>query len=200
MLSKKEDVSDMVYLSFKIIAAIGIVIGIAGYVFSYDLMNTRYHVIQAELEQSAASFRYLMICFVAMCTTYIFGTLLTANGSLKQLNYMAAGGVVLNFALNYYYIQTEGAVGAAKASMITQVLTAVIQMILALWLLSLKINYKEILRIVLFIIGVILIAKNPLFQDWTSNILMFLMLSGVWVLISGMLQPKKVLEILKSRE
>ena len=133
MLSKKEEISSMVYLSFKIILAIGVLIGIGGYVFSYDLMNLRYEVIQGDLEKSAASFRYLMVCFVAMCTTYIFGTLLTANGSLKQLNYMAAFGVILNFILNYFLIKSEGAEGAAKASMITQGLTALAQIF---WLLK----------------------------------------------------------------
>jgi O-antigen/teichoic acid export membrane protein len=200
MISKKEEVSDMVYLSFKIILAIGILIGIGGYVFSYDLMNMRYEVIRVDLEKSAAAFRYLMVCFVAMCTTYIFGTLLTANGSLKQLNYMAAGGVVLNFVLNYYLIQSEGASGAAKASMITQGLTALAQIVLAVVILRLKIQWKELLRIVVFILGVAALSKAFNFDNWIYNIGLFLLCGGIWTLLSGMFQPKQALAILKTKE
>lgn len=199
MISKKEEISSIVYLSFKIIMAIGILIGIGGYVFSYDLMNLRYEVVRVDLEKSAAAFRYLMVCFVAMCSSYIFGTLLTANGSLKQLNYMAAGGVVLNLVLNYFLIQSEGAAGAAKASMITQGLTGVAQIALAVMILKLKIEWKELLRIVVFIIGVALLSKAFSFDNWIYNILLFLVCGGLWTLISGMFHPKQALTILKEK-
>ncbi len=200
MLAKKEDISGMVYLSFKIILAIGVLIGVGGYVFSYDLMNLRYEVIQGDLEKSAAAFRYLMVCFVAMCSTYIFGTLLTANGSLKQLNYMAAGGVVLNFILNFVLIKSEGAVGAAKASMVTQGLTALAQIFLAIKILKIKIEYKEILRMVMFIVGVAVLSKTFSFDNWIFNVMLFFISGGLWVLISGMVHPKQALAILKARE
>jgi len=200
MLSKNEDISAMVYLSFKIILAIGVLIGIGGYVFSYDLMNLRYEVIQEDLEKSAAAFRFLMVCFVAMCTTYIFGTLLTANGSLKQLNYMAAGGVILNFVLNYFLIKSEGAEGAAKASMITQGLTALAQIILAITILKIKIDFKELLRMAVFIVGVAALSKAFSFDNWIYNVVLFFACGGLWVLLSGMVQPKQALAILKQRE
>jgi hypothetical protein len=38
-----------------------------------------------------------MTGFVGISTTYIFGTLLTANGSLKQLNIMALAGMIIKY-------------------------------------------------------------------------------------------------------
>jgi O-antigen/teichoic acid export membrane protein len=200
MISKKANLSPMVYLSAKIILAIGLLIGIGCYMYSYDIMNMRYEVVRTDLEQSAASFRYLMVCFVAMCSTYIFGTLLTAKGSLKSLNYVAATGVVINLVLNFYFIKNEGAIGAAKASMITQVLTAIAQVYLAFVILKLKIEYKEIFRLVVFIVGVALLSKVQLLDNWIYNILLFFTFGGIWVFVSGMIQPKSVLLILKERE
>ena len=79
----------------------------------------------------APVFALLIGCFVAVCTTYVFGTLLTAGGNLRQLNWMAAGGALLNIGLNLVLIPRAQAEGAAWASLVTQVLTAVVQLVLA---------------------------------------------------------------------
>ena len=113
---------------------------------------------------------------------------------------MAAGGVVLNFILNYFLIQSEGAEGAAKASMVTQGLTALAQIFLAIKILKIKIEYKEIIRMLIFIVGVAALSKAFCFDNWIYNILLFFVCGGIWVLVSGMVQPKQALTILKTRE
>ena len=57
--------------------------------------------------------------FFAVCGTYIFGTLLVANGSLRQLNYIFAGSLMFNVALNLLLIPTYKAEGAAIATCLT---------------------------------------------------------------------------------
>jgi O-antigen/teichoic acid export membrane protein len=57
--------------------------------------------------------------------------LLTASGDLKALNWMAACGMLLNIGLNLVLIPRYQALGAAWASLITQALTALVQMGLA---------------------------------------------------------------------
>jgi O-antigen/teichoic acid export membrane protein len=200
MIIKKTPLSPMVYLSAKIILAIGFLIGIGCYMYSYDIMNTRYETVRLDLEQSAAAFRFLMVCFVAMCSTYIFGTLLTAKGSLKTLNYVALCGVIINLVLNFYFIHKEGAIGAAKASMITQVLTAIAQVYLAFKILKINVEYKEIFRLIIFVLGIAALSKLQFLDYWMYNILIFFMLGGLWIFISGMIQPKSILLILKERE
>ena len=76
--------------------------------------------------------------FVSVSITYVFGTLLTANGNLKQLNFVAASGVVVNLLMNYLLIPHFKAVGAAWASFGVQSFTAFIQMVLAFRLLGLR--------------------------------------------------------------
>jgi O-antigen/teichoic acid export membrane protein len=77
-----------------------------------------------------ADYRYgevlslLMFTFVPVSSVYVFGTLLTAKGELKMLNVIATVGIIFNIALNVYLIPKQGAIGAAKAALITQTVVA----------------------------------------------------------------------------
>ena len=73
-----------------------------------------------------------MLGFTGIATTYIFGTLLTANGSIRQLNFMAFFGMILNITLNLILIPRYQAHGSAYASLVTQIFTGTAQLILAL--------------------------------------------------------------------
>ena len=72
-----------------------------------------------------------MCCFVPISSVYIFGTLLTANGNLKQLNLMASTGMAMNIILNIILIPRFQAWGAALSSITTQMLMALAQVLMA---------------------------------------------------------------------
>jgi O-antigen/teichoic acid export membrane protein len=99
MLKKKESVEQLVHLSFCLLVVPAFVVSISSYFYSDELMGFLYRQTSHPTE-SAAVFRILMFCFIPISSTYIFGTLLTANGNLKQLNLMAATGMVINVTLN----------------------------------------------------------------------------------------------------
>lgn len=200
-LAKKEDVSKMVWLSFKLIFSIAAVLAIGVYLYAEDIVRERYDMNNTvELLRSSESLKMLMICFLGMISTYIFGTLLTANGSLKQLNMVAALGVVLNLVLNFIWIETDGAFGAAKASMITQLLTALVQMILAIRLLKVKIEQMDILKILAFSVSLLGMGYLLTWDSWLTGMLITFGLGGVLAIMTGMLSPKEAIKILKSRE
>ncbi|CAI8337039.1 MAG: Uncharacterised protein [Bacteroidetes bacterium MED-G17] len=69
---------------------------------------------------AAESFGILIWVFLAMSLVYVFGTALTAMGKLKQLNMIAGLTVLLNFALNLYYIPRHGIIGAALVTLFSQ--------------------------------------------------------------------------------
>ena len=81
------------------------------------------NIIGDNLLHSSKTFGWLLLSFIAISCNYIFGTLLTANGSLKQLNIMAFTGVFINLFLNMILIPEYGSEGAAFASLITQLFT-----------------------------------------------------------------------------
>ncbi|MEP7264145.1 MAG: oligosaccharide flippase family protein [Bacteroidota bacterium] len=127
MIRKKEFVEDLVELSFSIIAIPSIILMALSVFYNEQLMTALYH---QHVKESALILRVIMNCFLAFSSVYIFGTLLTANGSLRYLNYIALGGMILNISLNYYYIPIYGPLGAAMVALVTQYITAGAQMLL----------------------------------------------------------------------
>lgn len=65
--------------------------------------------------------------FVPMCFTVVFGTLLTANGSLRILNQIALLSLIVVCVLNLILVPFFGAVGAAIASFAAQTTLGVLQ-------------------------------------------------------------------------
>lgn len=75
-----------------------------------EIMDLLYHQTTPESPQILA---IMMLSLVAIANSYIFGTLLTANGNLKQLNIVAGFSMVLNIGLNLILIPKYKATGAA---------------------------------------------------------------------------------------
>lgn len=157
MIKLKQNVEEMVRLSFSLLVVPAIVVAICCYFFSYeimDLLNNGNHV-----KESGDVFKILMCCFVPVSTTYIFGTLLTANGNLKQLNMMASTGMIVNIIMNIILIPKLSAVGAAISSITTQSFTALVQVFMAQKAFNFKKNYRLIAMIAFFITASILITN-----------------------------------------
>ena len=80
---------------------------------------------------------------------------MTANGDLFYLNLIAGVGVILNIILNLILIPKDGAFGSAVASLITQFLTAIGQIVLCFYVF--RFNFFSIFsRLVIFLIGLVL--------------------------------------------
>ena len=82
---------------------------------------------------------------------YLFGTLLTANGSMKQLNITAAIGIVINVTVNLLLIPRMMACGSAVASFCTQFTVAFLQFLLALRIIGIPIKSLPWFRCLLFV-------------------------------------------------
>ena len=151
MIKHKENIERMVKLSFTIIITPAILIAMGSYFYSQELMALLYN---AHIEDSAHVFQVLMGGFIAVSTTYIFGTLLTANGNLKELNIIACCGLLISFFFNFFLIPKFLAVGSAYASLVTQFSTAVVQVIVAVRVFKMKPNYRYLFTLALYVIGV----------------------------------------------
>ncbi len=164
MLKKREDINELLTFSYLLIIVPALLIAIACGFYNKEIMALLYN---SHIESSAPLLSILMGSFVAISSTYIFGTLLTANGSLRQLNLMALAGVTVNVTLNLLLIPYFDAIGAAWASLATQVFTAFAQIIIAMRVFKLTANYTIIFRLLLFIVITLLagvICRN--FSNW----------------------------------
>jgi O-antigen/teichoic acid export membrane protein len=115
----------------------------------------------------------------------VFGTLLTANGNLKVLNYMAATGMLLNMALNFALIPQYKAMGSALSSLITQGATALFQVLFAQQIFKFKVNWPFIGALLLFLLSAEITAyfTKIYFQDLTLS----LIICAVTFVIYGLL-------------
>lgn len=115
------------------------------------------------IHEAALSFRWLMIGFIGISLNFIFGTLLTANGSLKQLCYISIIAIIINITLNLILIPNLGAEGAAISMLITQGMVAISQFVLAKSIINFPIKLKIVLSYIVFI-G-LLLSVSLLFID-----------------------------------
>ena len=140
-----------------------------------------------------------MFCFAAISTTYIFGTLLTANGNLRELNLMAASGILINIVLNLFLIPRFFAVGSAVSSFITQFLTAMMQVLIVQSIFKFRINYRLIMTLLIFTAGVVLINyfSKSIHHDWRVNFLIMVAVSGLLAFAIRLISVKSMLRILK---
>ena len=148
LIKEKSSINAMLTLAFRILFVFSSIFAVTAYFYQQELLALRYPNSPVE---AATAFGYLILSFVPISMTYVFGTLLTANGSLRHLNIMAVFGLILNVVLNLILIQKFEAVGAAMATLITQVVTAIIQIWLAYKIFKLPINFKLIAVVAVFV-------------------------------------------------
>ncbi|HLN53119.1 MAG TPA: oligosaccharide flippase family protein [Lentimicrobium sp.] len=192
-------VEKILKLSFSILFVLSVTVSAVSVVFNYPIMQLLYgnnHIIE-----SANLFPVLMSSFIAMSTSYVFGTLLTANGNLKQLNYLAAIGMALNISLNIILIPKYAAYGSAWASLITQSLISALQVILSILYLKIKISYSYLTKLLSFIAGVILLGYLLPFLQIGWLVKMSLMVAATFSLaaILKLLHLGHFIDVLKGR-
>ncbi|MGJ8661199.1 MAG: lipopolysaccharide biosynthesis protein, partial [Bacteroidota bacterium] len=114
----------LLQLSSKLLVGGAILVAFICYLNPEEILSAIY---KNDIHLSIPSFKWLMLSFIAMSVSLIFGTYLTAASEMRFLNKAAFAGIVVNFSLNLYWIPTHGAEGAAWATLITQSFTASLQ-------------------------------------------------------------------------
>ncbi len=135
MLKDRESVGEVSQLAFRLLFVPALVLVGIVVAFNKEIILLLYPKADQESQEVLAT---LMFCFLPICSSYVYGTLLTANGSLRELNYIALGSMVLNVGLNFLLIPPLKANGAAIASLTTQGFNSLAQ----LWIVRKKFNIK----------------------------------------------------------
>ena len=213
VIKRGDDLKGLLSLSANIMIAIAGIGAVMCMCYSSEIIeqfygqqeNEAYEVFAYRIQTSSTVFSILMGSFFAMSMTYIYGTLLTANGSLKQLNIMAASGVVVNVLLNVLLIPHFKAVGAAFSSLSVQMLMAIVQFVMVHKILKLKVYAKEMLSLVLFFALVLtstfLLKMLPL--QWYFSFVITLAVNVALIFATRLLDVRKIgsvlLPMLKSK-
>jgi len=178
LMSKKQDVGPFLQLSAILLLSSAMMVSAVS-LFNADLiMNWLY---KEHVTESARVLQILMFTFIPVSSVYIFGTLLTAWGSMKKLNIIALSGVILNIGLNLILIPQLLERGAAWSALITQSLVAISQIVLSFLLVKPSGLKRTIILLVMFALAVYPAA-------WISDILQLrpgagiIIIASVWIL------------------
>jgi O-antigen/teichoic acid export membrane protein len=204
MLKYKESVEQLVKLAFTLLITLAVMVAVGCTFYRFEMMKLLYG------ENSAGSvntvFPLLMSCFVAISTTYVFGSLLTANGNLRELNWMAFCGMVINIGLNVVFITVFEweAIGTAISSLVTQLLTAVAQVLIVQRKFKFRVNWRLLTTLVVFATGVIALADfcyeyvyQPGKLGWVSGFIIYCAGSVAWAFATRLISVKGMFRILK---
>jgi O-antigen/teichoic acid export membrane protein len=204
MLKYKESVEQLVKLSFTLLMTLAVVVVTACAFYSRELMTLLYG--DHNIDTVVVVFPVLMGCFAAISTTYIFGSLLTANGNLRELNLMALTGMILNVGMNVVFITVLhlGAKGTAVSSLVTQMLTALVQILIVQHKFRFKVNWRLIITLFVFIAGVVSIGnichsylKGSGDHGWMIGFVVMCGSSLVWAFATRFISIKGMFRIMK---
>lgn len=207
-IKAKDDIQSLAEQSFSIIISMTCTIAVLCIFFSHEFMELLYPQqdgepvcdFQYRIDESSKILIILMGSFVSVSVTYIFGTLLTANGNLKYLNITAACGVFINLTLNFIFIPHFQAFGAALTSLCVQFITCVIQFFMARRIFNLKFGIPFWLRLVTFIATISLTTYfiSTLCLNWPAAFGVSAIICIATAFITKMLNYNEIRELMIS--
>jgi len=193
MLKTGDNTEELVDISSSLLLGVAFSVAVAGLFFNQEIIQLMYQ--QAE-KRSPEIFSVLMGGFVFIAVSYIYGTLLTANKNLKQLNLLAGATVILNIGLNLLLIPSYKAFGAAIASISSQAFYAICQIIIAHRMVRLNLNYRFFGK--LFLFGILITVCGYLldrYLPWVPALILFLFICAVLSVITRVIRPRELLRI-----
>ena len=199
MLKKGQDIREMVRLSYTLIIVPAATLAGLGLYYGFEILDWMYN---EHIETSSRIFPLLMFGFMAISTTYIFGTLLTANGNLRELNILASSAVILNIVLNLILIPERQALGAAISSLVTQVYMAVAQIIITIIKLRLVSDYRFTARLVIFILVLFVggYFLSTYISNWYQGAILLILSSLILMFVVKLLRFRDLYRIIRLDE
>jgi len=197
MIREQKNLNEIVRLSAKVMLLPALPFVLIMVLHSGEVMQLLY---PAKYEASLdAVFQYITISFFGYALVYIFGTLLTAKADLKFLNTAAAATAMLNISLNLFWIPKEGAFGAAKATLISQSVFAILCYLRARSVFNFSMEKKEFFRYLISIVSVILliVLSKQLFDNAVVHMLLSVVATFIIYSIAKIFRPAELLQLLK---
>jgi O-antigen/teichoic acid export membrane protein len=188
MLKKREPVGEMVSVSLTLILLPALFLASAGIYYSHEILALLYN---ENLQESSRIFPLLMITFIGIAISHIFGTLLTANRNLKALNLLAATAIVVNLSLNLILIPEHKAYGSAIASLTTAMYMAAGQVLIAHRKIKLSVpggyTFRILLSVPLIFLGGLICQK--LIGNWYAGIFVLWIWTGTVAFVLKLVRP-----------
>lgn len=155
MFSSYREVSAELRSFFKsaadIMIVLSVIIGWTVVWFSGDMLSYLYDAYTPYFSEVMLP---LVIGYVCISVSYLFGTFLVSRRDLKRVNMLYALGIFINISINAMLIPKHGAVGAAWATFVTEVLMLIGQIYLVHRYRVFDIGFGKLIQLAGFIGGV----------------------------------------------
>lgn len=196
-LNSKDEVGKITKMVLSMVIVFAVAAAITFSYLSTPLMDLMYF---DHVEESAAVFKVLIYGIIPISFTYIFGTLLTANGSLRQLNVLALMALVVNIVVNVVLIPRMAALGSAWASLIAQSFMALTQMLLALKIFDIWPKFGYVIQLFLYVI--VIIVANVLClhaMAWLTHLLVLIVVALAAGFGMRLIDAKELKQLIKEK-
>ncbi len=195
MIKEGGDVNDLVRTALPLLMVAGLTLAISCNFYGSSILDLLYI---DPASHSSRIFGILMIGFLFVSASYIYGSLLTANNNLLQLNIIAGITVILNVSLNLILIPRYQSVGAAISSLASQGFFAISQLVLTRKILRLSWNGDIMLKLAAFLaLNLVAAYLTQFIPGWISGFLILLLACFVSALLLGLIRPREILSIVR---
>ena len=145
LMKDKQSILPLLRTSSIVGFSIAVPASVLIYAYRIEITSLLYH---DATEYWGTVLGILMFSYIASMGTYLYGSLFSAHGDLRLLNYLACGAILLNVLLNFLWIPKYGALGAAYSTVTTQFMFMLALLIAASKTFSFSADYFLIAKIV----------------------------------------------------
>ena len=195
MIQLKQDVNELVRTALPLLLVVSISVSIGSNFYKFEIIDLLY---QSHTQYSSSIFGILMIGFVFVSTSYLYGTLLTANHNLRHLNIVASLTVIINIGLNLILIPRYQVLGAAISSLVSQGFFAIVQVILSIHLLKIPANKDILVKLLGFLSINLIVAYLSLFiPGWIPGFLVLTLSCCGSAFLLGLIKISEIKDVLE---
>ena len=195
MIQLKQDLNELVRTALPLLMVTGLSVACIAYFYKFEIIDLLY---RSHAPYSSIIFGILMIGFIFVSISYLYGSLLTANRNLRHLNIVAAATVILNIIMNLILIPRHQALGAAISSMVSQAFFAIVQMLLSVRLLNIPSNKDIFIKLAAFLAINMLTGYLTLrIQEWIPGLLLLGLSCIASAFLLGLVRPSEIKSVLE---
>ncbi len=199
MLKRGEDLNQIVQIASRLLLIPSIVASVLCFLYGAEILGTLY--LEAS-ERTIWAFKILMLSFIPISVVNIYGTILTAAGTLKYMILVAALSILLGFSLNFLLVPTNYELGTAISTASSHTLAALFIYFKTRNTYKVGFGTKNFMLLLLLVplaFGIHL-ALVQLNWSWIFETILIGSLVFVYVWLSGLLQFKELSLLLLRRD
>ncbi|MCB0737800.1 MAG: polysaccharide biosynthesis C-terminal domain-containing protein [Bacteroidetes bacterium] len=194
--TKKNELIQLIKSVAQLAMYPAIILSATAYLFREPLMQFYYPNCTIEVSDC---FGLLMLNFISVSAFFIFSTALTAAHKMRTLNSIALGGLALNLILNFTLIPKIGIYGAIYATLATQGLASILQILAVSKLYSIKIQPLFIIKFIIWLIPIIGLGHllSLLGIGWVVQLSLYMLINFTFAIFLRLVDTRQLILTLK---